>query len=103
MTEQTYTTEQYEKMADQLSAEVPRFNTEDERNQAVLMLRQAAQMMREREALKLTDDVAGYVDPEQIADMKRNGGAVMIGTHSERYGRTVPVYFQPFAAAPEVK
>jgi hypothetical protein len=42
--------------------------------------------------------VAGYVDPEQLADMQRNGGGVSIGTFSERYGRTVPVYLHPAPA-----
>ena len=41
------------------------------------------------------EDLAGYVDTEQVADMQRNGGGVLIGSFSERYGRTVPVYFRP--------
>lgn len=44
--------------------------------------------------------LAGYVDPEQVADMQRNGGGVSIGTFSERYGRTVPVYWCHAKPAP---
>lgn len=39
--------------------------------------------------------VAGYVDPEQMADMKRTGGSVGIGAYSKNYGRTIPVYWHP--------
>jgi hypothetical protein len=38
-------------------------------------------------------ELAGYVDPEQVADMQKNGGGVSIGSFSERYGRTHPVYY----------
>ena len=45
---------------------------------------------------KLVDgaaELAGYVDPEQVADMQKNGGGVSIVSFSERYGRTHPVYY----------
>lgn len=44
------------------------------------------------------DDLAGYVDHARVMDTKRNGGGVSIGSFSERYGRTIPVYFHPAPA-----
>jgi len=101
MTEQTYTTEQYEEMADQLSAEVPRFNIEDERNQAVLMLRQAAQMMREREAGGVAAWLANDGSGRVIEVKTKDAGSRASATASATSVYSIPLYAVRRAAVPE--